>query len=217
MARKYVFVDESGNLDFKKAQGASEYFVLVSVTTDDCSAGTRLLELRRDMAWEGLGLASEFHATDDLQEIRDRVFALITGNQIRVDATIVEKCKTQPHLRSSEPRFYKNVWYQHMKYVVPKVAKAGDELFVVAASLGTKKMRKAFHDAIKDVMQQVSPTTSYRVAFWTAASEPCLQIADYCAWAIQRKWERGDERSYALLKDKVRSEFEIFRHLGVRS
>jgi hypothetical protein len=27
-------------------------------------------------------------------------------------------------------------------------------------------------------------------------SDPCLQVADYCTWAIQRKWERGDERSH---------------------
>lgn len=30
-------------------------------------------------------------------------------------------------------------------------------------------------------------------------------------WAIQRKYERGDSRSYNLMKHKVRSEFEPFK------
>jgi hypothetical protein len=40
-------------------------------------------------------------------------------------------------------------------------------------------------------------------------SEPCLVVADYCTWAIQRKWERHDARSQSLLHDKIASETEI--------
>jgi hypothetical protein len=36
-------------------------------------------------------------------------------------------------------------------------------------------------------------------------------VADYCCWALSRKWEKGDDRSYALIQDKIRSEFDVFR------
>ena len=36
------------------------------------------------------------------------------------------------------------------------------------------------------------------------------QIADYCCWAIYRKWEKGDLRSHDLIKNKIRSEFDMF-------
>ncbi len=39
-------------------------------------------------------------------------------------------------------------------------------------------------------------------------SEPCLVVADYCTWAIQRRWEREDPRSHMLLADKIRSEIQ---------
>jgi hypothetical protein len=39
-------------------------------------------------------------------------------------------------------------------------------------------------------------------------SEPCLVVADYCTWAIQRRWEWGDDRSYRLIADNVASEVE---------
>ena len=57
---------------------------------------------------------------------------------------------------------------------------------------------------------KVSPTASLRIACWPAAIDPALQVADYCSWAIQRKWERGDARSYASIANKVKSEFDLF-------
>lgn len=90
------------------------------------------------------------------------------------------------------------------------IASATDRLFVTAASLGTKRKRARFHSAIDEVVLQVSPCHSYRVAFWPMESDPCLQLADYCTWAIQRKWERDDTRSYDLIKDKIASEKDIW-------
>lgn len=67
------------------------------------------------------------------------------------------------------------------------------------------------NEAIAEVLGTVAGSIPFRTAAWSAASEPCLQIADYCCWAIQRQWERGDDRSYVLIQDKIRSEFDIFR------
>lgn len=164
-----------------------------------------------NLAWRGTGLKTEFHATTDEQAIRDEVFKVLQGYDFRIDATIVEKAKAKPSIRPTEERFYQMAWYLHMKYVAPKVVRAEDELLVIGASVGTKKRRAAFHGAVSDVIQQVSPTTTFQVAFWGAASDPCLQAADYCAWALQRKWEGGDDRSYRIISPKIRSEFEVFR------
>jgi hypothetical protein len=37
-----------------------------------------------------------------------------------------------------------------------------------------------------------------------------LQVADYATWAIQRKWERNDPRSYDQVKHLLGSEFDAF-------
>lgn len=37
------------------------------------------------------------------------------------------------------------------------------------------------------------------------------RIADYCCWAILRKWERNDARSHVLIANEIRSEYEIFQ------
>jgi hypothetical protein len=209
MSECYVFADEAGNFDFSRGRDASRYFVLCTVMTSDCKAGEALLRLRRELGWRGLHLDRVFHATEDSQAIRAEVFALLGEQDFWVDATIFDKRKAQPHLRS-EASLYRMAWYLHFKYLAKQVD-ASDSLFVAASSLGTKKARGALHGAIDDVVHRFSPCRSHRVAFWPAGSDPCLQVADYCTWAIQRKWERGDDRSHTLIGAKVRSEFDVWR------
>lgn len=209
MADKYVFADEAGNFDFSASPGATRYFVLTTVTLNDCQLGKDLLDMRRALAWDGIYLDRVFHATEDQQAVRDHVFGLLSAADFRVDATIFEKRKTAPY-RQNQVAFYQLAWYLHFKHVAPKVVTGSDRLLVTAASLGNKKERGAFHGAVTNVVFQVSPTLSHRVAFWPYESDPCLQIADYCTWAIQRKWELADERSHVLIADKIKSEFDVW-------
>ena len=207
----YAFADEAGNFDFSTHNGASKYFILCTVTMSDPGAvAGSLMDLRMNLAWQGTHLDQVFHATTDPQAVRDEVFAAIQGFDLRVDATILEKRKAQPHLQT-EKALYKMAWFLHFKHVAPRIATKDDRLFVGAASLGTKKKRKAFHDAVNDVVLQVSPCASHRVAFWPFESHACLQVADYCTWAIQRKWERDDRRSFELISDKVESDWSAWR------
>lgn len=211
MARIHVFADESGDFNFSADPGASRYFILTTVTVGDATLATTLLDLRWQLAWEGAELRPEgFHATYDKQMVRDRVFEELARSRLRVDSTVLEKRKTQPHLTENEIAFYKLAWYLHFQHVAQRVAGPRDELVVVAASLGTAKRKASFFEAVKNVVRQTSPTTAFRTLYWPAATDPCLWAADYCSWAIQRKWERGDERSFLLIRDKVHSELQPF-------
>ena len=209
MADRYVFSDEAGNFDFSRQSGASKYFILGTVTANDCQVGDRLLQLRRELGWRGLHLDRVFHATEDPQPVRGEVFKALGESDLRIDATILEKSKAQIHLRS-EAALYKMAWFLHFKHVAPQIASPANRLFVAASRLGTKKKRGRFHEAVDEVVDQVSRCASHRVAFWPTESDPCLQVADYCTWAVQRKWERGDSRSYDLIKDKIASEFDAW-------
>ena len=211
MARICVFADEFGNFDFSPKDGASRYFGLATVTFfDDQQTRADLQDLRFDLAWEGVKHPGPFHASTDQWAIRDRVFTVLEPHNFRVDATILEKRKTNPELRLSRASFYHYIWWLHMRFVTPRIANTADELLVIAASIGTKKELESFRGGVRDVMRQVSPSFTTATAQWPANADTGLQIADYCAWAIQRKWESGDARSYDLVRDKIRSEFDAF-------
>jgi uncharacterized protein DUF3800 len=208
----HIFADESGNLDFGPKRGASRFFILGTVTIPGTLAlGEQLLDLRRGLAKQGLGLDSpSFHASEDKQAVRDEVFGLLAEADFRFDCTVFEKCKTRPHLSRDRELFYKTAWYYHFKYVAPRVTRSNDDLLVVAASLMTKKQRTSIREAIVDVVDQLT-VCKRQVAFWPVESDPCLQVADYMCWAVYRKYERNDCRSYELIQRKIRSEFNIYR------
>lgn len=208
--RLHIFADESGNFDFSRKRDATRYFILAAVTLPDCSeVNAHLSELRHQMAWEGHDHPGPFHAAKDPAPVRDRVFGLIEGLDVRVDALILEKAKAMPHIRTTDERFYQHAWFYLMQYVTPQLS--CDELLVVTASLGNKKKRReAFYSGVQNVMRQVGRRIRYKTACWEASSEGCLQVADYCGWAIQRKWELGDPEPHRRILSKIRSEYDLF-------
>ena len=72
--------------------------------------------------------------------------------------------------------------------------------------------REAVEKAVKVTLAEALPAgTRFRVYHHDSKSNLDLQIADYCNWAIYRKWNSGDDRSYNVIGPVVRSEFEIFK------
>lgn len=120
------------------------------------------------------------------------------------------KTKAQDHLRADPLRFYKQALYMHLTYVAKHVAGNLDELFVVTSSLQINRKKSAVRQAMEDVVGQASRTTSFRAAFWPASCDPCLQVADYVTWAMQRKYERDDARAYDRIAHHVALEFQPF-------
>ena len=52
----------------------------------------------------------------------------------------------------------------------------------------------------------VSAPTNHR-----SRSHYGLQVADYCCWAVFRKWQREETEHYDRIRPAMRSEFDIFR------
>lgn len=214
MTRRYLFSDESGNLDFARHAGATRYFAVGTMLIDEEELALlrfTLTRLRDRLAWDNQGLDSYFHATEDNIPIRLEMFQALSQIDFNVDVTLLDKPKAQPQVRVDEPTFFKYAWFYHLKYLAPRQLKADDEILVVAAELGTKKVRKAFRAAIDDVMTQCLP---YRVkrtlAFWPCSSDFALQAVDYCLWAVFRKYEMGDDQYYKMISPKIGTEFDLW-------
>lgn len=99
--------------------------------------------------------------------------------------------------------------------LVPRMGSAF-KVVLTAASLGTKKEKLAFTKGLGDVMAQNMGSKEYMVDFRPCQNDPCMQIADYCAWTIQRKLERNDLRSYNLISDRITREYDLRGH-GAKS
>lgn len=212
MSRLYIFADESGDFHFRTGENISRYFIVCTVTMKSCNVGGALLNLRRKLAWHDYELGDHFHATTDKQAVRDLVFEAIAMHDLSIQATIMEKAKAQPQTRTSDSCFYKYGWFYHFHHGMPSVARPYSEIHVTAASIGFRRERSLFKGAVSDVMNQTIRGKKWSADVFPAATDPCLQVADYCAWAVQRKWERDDSRSYDIIKDKISYEYDLWAH-----
>lgn len=214
MTRRYIFSDESGDLQFRRHPQVTRYFAVGTMLIDEDNLGklrSHLAAVRDELAWLQQGLDSTFHAACDSPLVRQVVFAALKDLDFRVDVTLLEKPKAQAQVRSSEARFFQYAWFYHLKYLAPRVLMPEDELLVVAASIGTKKGRAAFRQAIEEALKQcVHFRVKRTLAFWRDDSDFALQAVDYCTWAVTRKWERGDDSYYKLIQDKVETIYDLW-------
>lgn len=208
----YIFLDESGNLDFSPS--GTRYFVLTCVSmTRPFPAYASLDALKYDLIQDGLDLDS-FHAAEDNRAVRNAAFDCI-GNSltgIRVDSLIVEKSKTGPAL-TADLRFYPEMLGYLLKWVLPRLSPQGGDRIVITDTIPIKRQRKAVTKGVQQSLQQMLPGgIRYRIRHHPSRSHYGLQVADYCSWALFRKWERADESYYQKIRGSVASEFDIFRH-----
>jgi hypothetical protein len=215
MSRLFIFADEAGCFNFTRKPGASRYYIVCTISCSSCATlGTSLLDLRRQLIWEKAPVDEYFHASEDKQVVRDRVFAELQKHNFSIEATILEKSKAYPQVRPTNHRFYQYGWFYHFKYAARKMINSAiTELQITTASVGTQKGQAHFSAAVNDVVQQViGGGRTHRTNFCRSIADPCLQAADYCTWAIQKKWESGDVRSYDLIKGRIIHEVDMWAH-----
>jgi hypothetical protein len=219
----FLFLDESGNLDFSRT--GSRYWSLTAFCTfHPASWKTEFLDLLYSLADDSQGQEC-FHAAEDKQVVRDSVFQLINGltafNEIQ--CVIAEKAKTNPSLYSKrrmkqgkfikekdESPFYRAVCKALLRYVF-SCRQFGDaqKIVIILSSIFDKAKQGAIRGALaKELKEQAK--VPFLIYFHSNKVDLNCQIADYCGWAIFRKWERQDERSYALIKHMVKNEFDMF-------
>jgi hypothetical protein len=198
-----IWGDESGDLDFTTLLG-SRYFITACLVTSDHYLAHDLLKFRQRLAIAGNDMPQGLHA-NAYPAIRNDVFRFLAGRQIAAYVSTYEKVAADTHLKRDPNSFYTMAWYTHLRAVLQRAADAAElRPFIGIASHGTEPQRGGRIKAIRRAVNKVLPAATSTFAFWPAASHPCLQAADYYAWAIQRRTEGGDDSAFRLLEHQFR-------------
>ena len=208
----YIFLDEAGNFDF--SANGSRYFALASVSMRRPFPAFEALDnYKHDCLGAGRNL-EHFHCSHDREEVRNGLFNLIAAHLDgkRIDYLVVEKSGIGPALR--EPiRFYPEMLGYLLKVVLPRELDADtSEVIVITDAIPINKKRKAVEKAVRTTLAgMLPPGMNYRILHHQSRSHYGLQVADYCCWAVFRKWQRGESVRYDRIKPAVYNEFEILR------
>jgi hypothetical protein len=205
----YLFLDESGNFDFSLK--GTKYFTITCITKNrPFEVYNKMIDLKYDLIESGNNIEF-FHASEDKQIIREKVFNIIKEflSRIRIYSIVVEKRKTNSHLQKEE-RFYPEVLGYLLKNIL-KDYTISSKIIIITDKIPVNKKREIIEKSIKKILKTfLPPNMSYVILHHDSKSNICLQIADYCNWAIYRKWEKNDCRSYDLIYKSIQNELVYF-------
>lgn len=156
----YVFLDESGNLDF--SPGGTKNYVLAAVVTDNPLASSQELQdlkydhLRSDVDTE------YFHASEDKQTVRNAVIARLQRmtNTVNVHYIHAQKNKTNPSLQNT-PAFYGKLGTTLIKFIVQWRSSNYDEIVIVFDKALHAKDQRAFLGQIKPELKNSASRIIY--------------------------------------------------------
>lgn len=199
--------------------GCSRFFILGLLDVKTPEALSRDMETLRlrlledpyfrnvpSMQPEDRKTSNAFHAKDDLPEVRREVFALLMRHEMRFHAVVRDKeavLAWARERRAVEPAFRYNpgVLYETMISRLFKTHLHVADEYQVFFSRRQKGDREiALRDALDlartrfEKTYDIAPRGRLVPTALSPSQRPELQAVDYFLWALQRAYERGEDR-----------------------
>lgn len=207
---------------------APRFFILGMICpADDAAISARLSTLRSALLANPLyaGIyslqpevgktARTFHAKDDHPEIRSKVFELLTALDFKFYAVIKDMRKVREYVDRRNQmnrtyRYHPNELYDlTVRMLFHERLHKDDRCRIVFARRGHSDRTAALKHELEvtrnrylakrglpsGATMEISPAYPWE--------EPCVQVADYCVWALQRCYERQEARFLHALWPKV--------------
>jgi hypothetical protein len=209
-------------------EGCSRYFILGKLEIEEPEALAKQLDaLRSDlladpyfkavpsMQPENRKTALAFHAKDDVAGVRREVFRLLLASKLRFYAVVRDKAHLatyvqQQNARNPGYRYRENEQYDLLvKELFGKLHHMADEVRICFARRGNKSRNAAFREALKQAAESFAASFGFThptvndVVSSTPPHCPGLQAVDYYLWALQRFYERGEDRFLTLIWPQV--------------
>lgn len=197
---QYLFIDESGDFDFA-ATGTNHFVMAGILTSDPLKTALPLQRLRYTWLERGLNVSS-FHASPDLQEVRNSVIEeIVTLSEIEAHVVFGRKDQMHPSLKNVQ-----NLHFHFTTEIVRHHLEAGhisddSRLVVVVDQSLPAKGQSSFHASIKPIFKLRKG--DFRVFFQSMKTDYNGQIADYVAWAKFKQLERGEHRPWQALSGSL--------------
>lgn len=209
-------------------EGCSKYFALGALEVEDPKTLHDSLEALRaeltvdpylskvpSMQPERKKTALAFHAKDDCAEVRREVYKLLMQHEVKFYAVVREKQtivdKVLEHNKKTPSyRYHPNQLYDRCVSRLFKERLHKEESYVIQFS---KRGNRARTEALQSAIEQsrsnlrkswgIEATSPIEIMAAKPADAGGLQAVDYFLWAMQRLYERGEERYWDFVASKV--------------
>lgn len=202
----FVYVDESGNFDF--TSGGTRHLVLTAFCTNrPVQNALELAAVKYGILAQGVDL-SNFHASEDLQKVRDLVFEVIS-EKVSCSAISFWLSKQDYNLAELGPVSAYKVFGNHIAKYIGLVASQtlSKKVVVIFDKALVRKDQNAVRASLKPQLAALG--LPHHLYFHNVSKDFNGQIADYLAWAQFVSLERDEMRPLAKLPPNLKQAFEI--------
>ncbi len=228
---RHYFVDEAGDLTlFNKkgrviigSEGCSNYFILGIAQIEIPHEVRKTLEALRAEVLSDSYLQPipsiqktkiAFHAKDDCSEVKMQVFKLLKSLPVKIYAIVRRKSFLVESVRKNNQldptwRYDENKVYDAcVKRLFKDRLHSSPMNHIVFARRGKSLRNEALTQALLKAKQNFEKTkgkivtSGHEVISQYPSNEPGLQVIDYFLWALQRLYEKHEERFFFFVQDK---------------
>lgn len=152
-----------------------------------------------------------FHAKDDIPEVRREVFNLLKRHELKFFAVVRDKQKLLEYVRGRNQidhsyRYQQNELYDYLTRRLFKDRLHKDDGYNICfAKRGNSDRTAALRNALEAARGKfneqwgIASTAPINITASTPPQSPCLQAVDYFLWALQRLYERREDRYVEFL------------------
>ncbi len=153
-----------------------------------------------------------FHAKDDLPEVRKEVFVLLRNMEgLRFFAVVADKWRVLEYVRQQNERnpayrYHPNELYDYLiRRLFKNLLHQDSGYEIIFSKRGKSDRTSALCQALEAARDRfakqwkVISDAPMKVSAATPREQTCLQAVDYFIWALQRLYERGEDRYVAYL------------------
>ena len=191
--------DESGDTSFNFKKGASRYFVVTVIATQDPDSLRNLLTEVRRAAHLPQGFDFHFNSLAS-QKLRDLVFSTLQRGDFDAWGIIADKFSLpEAFLSMSGLDFYLH-FVASLIREIPSQKRAGGTLILDEYGYPDKT-----RDELKRVMKARRIIHGFRrISIRRSQSEPLIQVADLVAGAILRRDAHKQSGAYDMIENKIK-------------
>jgi hypothetical protein len=208
--------------------GCSRFFMLGKLEIEEPDALARHLSALRQelladpyfkavpsMQPEHRKTALAFHAKDDVPEVRREVYRLLLNAKVRFYAVVRDKTQLATYVQQQNARAPRYRYSQNEQYdllvreLFGKLHHMADAVHICFAKRGNKSRNAALREALELAADAFAKSFGFKhpatndVVSSTPHHCSGLQAVDYYLWALQRFYERGEERYLDLIWPQV--------------
>jgi len=207
----YIFLDESGDLGFKK-ENSSNYFIITFLFVENKRTIEKVVSLtHKSLKKIHKKKGGVLHCFKEKPTTRKTILKRIESKDCSIMTVCLNKSKVYTNLKEE-----KHILYNYVTNILldriftKKLISLDKKIKLIASKRETNKfLNENFQKYLVDNVRN-NHKIDIDVLIRTPNEEKSLQAVDFISWSIFRKKERSDDYYYNIIKSKIVEENLLF-------